>query len=173
MTTFPVTGASCHTTFNSMKSDVQTQLNKNISLLWCAAMLENTIFYRKVSLVEKTREPPESVNLFLHVFLCLKVISTMKHYIKLLLYLKFWMFIWTKFTKNQPQLNKINSKKKKISKITFSFSKVHFALLEKNLSKKSRFFFYFRSHERSELLAHVTQNFHLKIRNVGNVNVQQ
>ena len=28
---FPVTGASCHTTFNCMKSDIQTQLNKNIS----------------------------------------------------------------------------------------------------------------------------------------------
>ena len=33
MTTFPVTGASCHTTFNCMKNDIQTQLNKIISLL--------------------------------------------------------------------------------------------------------------------------------------------
>ena len=33
VTTFPVTGASFHTTFNCMKSDIQTQLNKNISLL--------------------------------------------------------------------------------------------------------------------------------------------
>ena len=33
MITFPVTGASCHTTFNRMKSDIQNQLNKNISLL--------------------------------------------------------------------------------------------------------------------------------------------
>ena len=32
MTTFPVTGASCHTTFNCMKSDLKTQLNNNISL---------------------------------------------------------------------------------------------------------------------------------------------
>ena len=35
------------------------------------------------------RVPLESVNLFLHVFLCLKVISTMEHYIKLLT-----IFIW-------------------------------------------------------------------------------
>ena len=28
---FLVTGASCHTTFNCMKSDIQTQLNENIS----------------------------------------------------------------------------------------------------------------------------------------------
>ena len=35
------------------------------------------------------RVPFESVNLFLHVFLCLKVISTMEHYIKLLT-----IFIW-------------------------------------------------------------------------------
>ena len=28
-----VAGASCHTTFNCMKSDIQIQLNKNISLL--------------------------------------------------------------------------------------------------------------------------------------------
>ena len=33
VTTSLVTGASCHTTFNCMKSDIQTQLNKNISLL--------------------------------------------------------------------------------------------------------------------------------------------
>ena len=33
MTTFPVTGASCYTTFNCMKSDIQTQTNKNIILL--------------------------------------------------------------------------------------------------------------------------------------------
>ena len=40
--------------------------------------------------------------------------------------------------------------------ITFSFSKVNFSLLEKkNPSKKSRFFYYFRSHERSELPEHV------------------
>ena len=35
MTTFPVTGASCHTTFDCMKSDIQTQMNKNISLVRC------------------------------------------------------------------------------------------------------------------------------------------
>ena len=33
VTPFHVTGASCHTTFSCMKSDIQTQLNKNISLL--------------------------------------------------------------------------------------------------------------------------------------------
>ena len=32
-TTFPVTGASCHTPFNCMKNDIQTRLNKNISFL--------------------------------------------------------------------------------------------------------------------------------------------
>ena len=32
MATFPGTGASCYTTFDCMKSDIQTQLNKNISL---------------------------------------------------------------------------------------------------------------------------------------------
>ena len=41
-----------------------------------------------------------------------------------------------------------------MKKITFSFSKVNFSLLEKNPSKKSRFFLYFRSYERSELLVH-------------------
>ena len=41
-------------------------------------------------------------------------------------------------------------------KITFSFPKVNFSLLGKNIFlKKVDFFFYFRSHERSELLAHV------------------
>ena len=38
VTTFPVTGASRHTTFNCMKSDIQTQLTKNISLLYRTAM---------------------------------------------------------------------------------------------------------------------------------------
>ena len=46
--------------------------------------------------------------------------------------------------------------KKVFKKITFSFSKVNFSLWKKNLSKKSSFFFYFRSHERSELPAHYT-----------------
>ena len=33
VTTFPVTGTSCHATFNCMKRDIQTEFNKNISLL--------------------------------------------------------------------------------------------------------------------------------------------
>ena len=42
--------------------------------------------------------------------------------------------------------------------IAFSFSKVHFSLLaKKSLSKKSRFYFHYRSHKRSELLAHILQ----------------
>ena len=101
MTTYTVTGASCHNSFDCMKSNIQTQLNKNISLFQYAAMWESPIFYRKVSLVEKImknwifflnlniRVPLESVNLFLHVFLCLEVILTMEHYIKLLT-----IFIW-------------------------------------------------------------------------------
>ena len=38
----------------------------------------------KFSFDLNTRVPLESVNLFLHVFLCLKVILTMEHYMKLL-----------------------------------------------------------------------------------------
>ena len=44
---------------------------------------ENFSFNRNI------RVPLESVNLFLHVFLCLKVILTLKHYMKLLT-----IFIW-------------------------------------------------------------------------------
>ena len=51
--------------------------------------------------------------------------------------------------------------KKSIKKITFSFSKVNFSLLEKKTLLKKVDFFYFRLHERSELPAH-------KISDAGN-----
>ena len=41
-----------------------------------------------------------------------------------------------------------------MKKITFSFSKVNFSLLEKKCPKKVDFFHYFRSHERPELPEH-------------------
>ena len=101
MTTFLITGASCHTTFNCMKSDIQTQSNKNISLLSAMqckkvqSSIEKFHWSKKLRKTENfsfnlnIRVPLESVNLFLHVFLCLKVILTIEHYIKLLT-----IFIW-------------------------------------------------------------------------------
>ena len=95
MTTFPVTGASCHIAFNCMKSDIQ--LNWTRILDYSSAL--QCFFYRKVSWSKKLRKienfsfnlnirvPLESVNLFLHVF-CVEVILTMEH-IKLLT-----IFIW-------------------------------------------------------------------------------
>ena len=82
----------------------QTQLNKIISSkYYSSAMqckkLQSSIekFYlsKKLRKIENfpfninIRVPFESVKLFLHVFLCLKVILTMEHYMKLLT-----MFIW-------------------------------------------------------------------------------
>ena len=58
------------------------------------------------------------------------------------MYLKFWIFIWTKFTKkiSTIKLDKLKFKKV-LKKITFFFSTVNFSLLEKkNLTEKSRFF---------------------------------
>ena len=52
VTTFPVTGASCHTTFNCMKSDIQTQLKKILvysSSVQCKKVQSSI----DVSLVEK------------------------------------------------------------------------------------------------------------------------
>ena len=98
MTTFPVTGASCHTTFKCMKSCIQTQFNINISLLQCKKVqssIEKFHWSKKLRKTERfsfnlnIRVPLESVNLLLHFFLCLKVILTMKDYIKLLT-----IFIW-------------------------------------------------------------------------------
>ena len=51
------------------------------------------------------------------------------------------------------KLNKLKFKKV-LNKITFSFLKVNFSLLEKKILLEKVDFFYFRSHERSELLAH-------------------
>ena len=50
------------------------------------------------------------------------------------MYLKFWTFIWTKFIKKITaiKLNKLKFKKV-LKKITFSFSKVIFSLLEKKI----------------------------------------
>ena len=88
--TFPVTGTSCRTTFNCMKSEIQTQLNK----LQCKKVQYSIEKFPWSKILRKTekmsgnlniRVPHESVNLFLHVFLCLKVILTMEHYIKLLI----------------------------------------------------------------------------------------
>ena len=44
--------------------------------------------------------------------------------------------------------------KKVLKKIRFPFSKVNFSLLENKILLKKRRFYYFRSHERSELPAH-------------------
>ena len=64
--------------------------------------------------------------------------------IHFLMYLKFWTFIWTKFTKNWPQFNKMNWNLKKIFwKITFSFSKLNFSLLGKKIVLKKVDFFLF------------------------------
>ena len=67
------------TTFNSM---IQSSIEK---FHWSKKLrkTENLSFNINI------RVPLKSVNLFLHVFLCLKVILTMEHYIKLLT-----IFIW-------------------------------------------------------------------------------
>ena len=49
-------------------------------------------------------------------------------------------------------------KLRKVKKITFSFSKVNFSLLEKENPSKKVDFFYFHSHERSKLPAHEKLN---------------
>ena len=36
--TFPLTGTSCHTTFNCMKSDMQTQLKQKYLLVYSSAL---------------------------------------------------------------------------------------------------------------------------------------
>ena len=98
--TFPLTVASCHTTFNCLKSDNQTQLHKNISLLRCnvrkvQSCIQKFHWSKKLrktenfSLNRNIRVPLGSQNLFPQVFLCLEVILTMEHYIKLLT-----IFIW-------------------------------------------------------------------------------
>ena len=101
MTTFPVTGASCHTTFNCMKSDIKLNWTKILaysSALQCKEVqysIEKFHWLKKWRKTENfsfnlnTRELLESVNLFLQVFLCLNVILTMEHYIRLLT-----IFIW-------------------------------------------------------------------------------
>ena len=94
MTTFSVTGASCHTTFDGMKSDIQIELKKKL-------VFSNTLLCKEVqSSIEKfhwskklrntanlcfnlrIRVSLESFNLFLHVS-CPKIIFTMQHYMKL------------------------------------------------------------------------------------------
>ena len=54
MTTFPVTGASCYTIFNCMKSDIQ----------WSSKLRKTEIFSFNLNI----GVPFDSVNLFLHVF---------------------------------------------------------------------------------------------------------
>ena len=91
---FPQKFSSC--TLNCMKSDIQTQLKKILlysSALQCKKVqssIEKFYWLKKLRKIENfsfnlnIKVPFESVNLFLHVFLCLKVILTMEHYIKLL-----------------------------------------------------------------------------------------
>ena len=94
MITFPVIGASYHTTFNCMKSDIQvystalqcTKVQSSIEKFHWSKKLRKT---ENFSFNLNIKVPPESVNLFLHVFLCLNFILTMEHYIKLLT-----IFIW-------------------------------------------------------------------------------
>ena len=65
MTTFPVTGASCHTTFNCMKSDIQTQLNKNISITLVRCNV------RKYNILQKSfigRKNYEKLKIFLLIY---------------------------------------------------------------------------------------------------------
>ena len=115
MTTFPLTGASCHTTFNCIK--VIYKLNWIKILVYSSALqckkVQSSIgkfhWSKKLRKTEKfyfdltIRVPLESVNLFLRVFLCLKVILTMEHYIKL-----FTIFIWKFIIFLSPQLVLIN-----------------------------------------------------------------
>ena len=76
-----------HTTFNYMKSDIQSALQcKEVQ-----SSIEKFHWSKKLRKTENfsfnlnIRVPLKSVNLFLHVFLYLKVILTMEHNIKLLL----------------------------------------------------------------------------------------
>ena len=71
------------------------------------------------------------------------------------MYLKIWTFIWAKFIKKLTtiELNKFECKKN-FFKSHFLSQKLFFHCLQKKSSYKSRFFFHFLSHERSELLAH-------------------
>ena len=89
------------TPFSCMKSDIQTQLIKILvyySALQCKKVQSSIEKFHWLKKIRKTenfsfnlniRVPLESVNLFLHVFLCRKVILTTEHYIKLLT-----IFIW-------------------------------------------------------------------------------
>ena len=71
------------------------------------------------------------------------------------IYLKFWTFIWTKFTKKKLQLYKLSWNLKKYWKKSHFISQtLIFHCLNKIFLKKVDFFFYFRSHERLELPAH-------------------
>ena len=97
MTIVPVTGASCH---NCMKSDIQTQLNKNISF---------DFFYREVSLIEKITKNWKTFFQSKHkstvwkrqfistcFFLGLKFILTMVHYIKSLkIFIRKFVIFWS------------------------------------------------------------------------------
>ena len=102
MTTFSVTGASCHTS-HSFAWKVISKLNWTKKLVYSSALqckkiqssIEKFHWSKKLrktgnfSFNLNIRVPLESGNLFLHVFLCLKVILTMEHYMKLLT-----IFIW-------------------------------------------------------------------------------
>ena len=69
-------GVSCHTTFGCMKNDIQTQLKLQFQKV--QSSIEKFHWSKKLGKTKKI--PFDSVNLFLHVFLCLKVILTMEHY---------------------------------------------------------------------------------------------
>ena len=56
MTTCPGYGVSCHTTLYDIKSDIQTQLNNNISLILCAAIEESTAFCRNFFSVKNNKK---------------------------------------------------------------------------------------------------------------------
>ena len=107
MTAFPVAGASCHTIISKIpcklfhgkwypnliegkyKFTLALQCKKvQLSIEkfhWSKKLRKTGIFSFNLHI----RVPIESVNSFLHIFLCLNVILTMKHYIKLLT-----IFIW-------------------------------------------------------------------------------
>ena len=96
MTTFPVTGQVVipHSIAWKLISKLNwTKILFYSSTLQCKKVQSSiekfhwSIKLRKTEIFSfnlNIRVPLESINLFLHVFLCLKVILTMEHYIKLL-----------------------------------------------------------------------------------------
>ena len=106
MTTFSITGASCHIIVWKVISKLNwiKILVYSSALQWKKVQSSVAKFHwsKKLRKTENysfnlnIRVPLESANSFLHVFLCAKVILTIEHYIKLLrIFIRKFAIFWS------------------------------------------------------------------------------